>query len=202
MVWIDGRRAFDISAEVAEEAGLRREHVLTESEVHELLRADEPFRARALALKMLARRDVLGSEVVAKLCNSGFSEARSAAVLMWLEDQGYVDDARYAATFISQRTKCGWGKRRVLGELNRMGLDPQIAREAWERWSSGRDERADSEELLALVERRFGAKMRSEPEVARKRISGFLARRGHDWEVVAEVVKAVESRSGMANGDS
>ncbi len=190
-VFIDGERAFDISAILAQEAGLRKDDVLSEEQVRDLLLSDEPYRAREMALKTLARRDLLSAELGSRLRDFGVHEGEIAALMRWLEDRGYVDDRRYAATFVATRSRAGWGRRRTVGELVRKGLDRSVADDVWQQWASEGSEAVQRRDLVALVSRRFGVQLKAEPAMAKRRIGGFLARRGHDWEMIAAVLKEI-----------
>ncbi len=53
-VHIDGRRVFDLSAVVADRAGLRAGVHLTAETQQELIEQDAPYRARERALRLLA----------------------------------------------------------------------------------------------------------------------------------------------------
>ena len=193
-VYLDGKRAFEIASSVATKAELRKDEWLSEERLSELLREDEPHRAREIALGMLARRDHLGAELLSKLLGRGVSEEMAEATVEWLEDQGYVDDRRYAAKYVADRTKVGWGRRRVVAELAKRGLERQIAEEAWRAWAEEHAGEGRVEELADLVARRFSGQLLRDSEAATKRASGFLARRGHDWETISAVLAAVRSR--------
>lgn len=193
VVWLDGRRAFDISAAVADEYGVRKSSHLDEEQTRELLEKDEPYRARDRALRLLASRDLSGGELVSKLLAAGISRGGAEGVLEWLQEQGYVDDLRYATSCVSDRTKAGWGRRRVMAELARKGLDPEVAKKAWEAWADEHMGPDEEQALVALVKRHFGDRMSSEPEATRRRAGAFLERRGHDWELIARVLKAAAS---------
>ena len=196
VVWLDGKRAFDISAVVAGEMGLQQGEMLDDARVEKLLRDDEPYRARDYALRLLARRDFLGNVLMSKLTAVGISPGETERVLGWLRERGYVDDLRYAMTYMSDRTKAGWGRRRITAELARKGLDHAVASEAWHLWNEQHGETENEDVLLALVKRRFGKRLGSDPETTRRRASAFLARRGHDWDLIARVLKAVEEDTG------
>jgi SOS response regulatory protein OraA/RecX len=58
------------------------------------------------------------------------------------------------------------------------------------------------EQVLPLVTRRFAGQLISEPEDARRRISGYLARRGHDWETIAAVLRALQPGEDAADAAS
>ncbi len=195
-VYVDGRRAFDVSTIVAQSAALRTDEFLTQERQTELLRDDEPYRAREMSLRMLASRDLACAEVVEKLLGRGISEQEASAAVHWLQERGYVDDAQYAAAYVSAKAAAGWGRQRVVSELSRKGLDRSVVDDAWQNQVE-RDQEGDKAERLAqLVRRRFGGQLASDPQGAKRRVSGFLARRGHDWQTIAVVMDALERDEG------
>ena len=194
-VYLDGKRAFDIASCVAAKAGLSKDEWLSEERQSELLREDEPHRAREMALGMLARRDLLSVEVVSRLQERGVSETVAVETSGWLQERGFIGDRRYATTYINHRTKAGWGRQRILAELARRGLDRQLAKDVWEASAERLDGAEQVERLAELVGRRFGAQLMSDPEGATRRANGFLARRGHDWETISAVLAAVRGRT-------
>jgi regulatory protein len=192
-VYLDGRHALDLSAMVASDARLHKDDVLTEERQRALLKEDEPYRAREAALRMLGRREMSGRELANKLSGAGFSEGAAAQTVEWTRERGYVDDRRFAAAYAADRLKAGWGRQRIMSELVRKGIDRgELSGEAWNELLRTRGAADDIEQLVGLVRRRFGGQLRADPESAGRRINGFLARRGHDWDTVAAVLKAVK----------
>lgn len=187
-VYVDGERVFDVSAVVADTAGLRKDEVLTRDQQAELLREDEPYRARAAALDMLGRRDLPSAEVASKLRDRGISKEHAQRTVAWLGELGYVDDGRYAAAYMAAKTRSGWGRRRIASELYRKGIDRRVVDDAWQSYTQEGLGGDVSQQLVDLVKKRFGKQLISDPDGARRRICGFLARRGHDWDTISRVL--------------
>lgn len=62
------------------------------------------------------------------------------------------------------------------------------------------------EAALALSRRRFGGQLISDPQGARRRLAGFLARRGYDWDTIACVERILlaeaEEQGGREAGEN
>jgi len=52
-----------------------------------------------------------------------------------------------------------------------------------------------SEALRQLVRRRFGAGFKTDPDGAERRLTGFLARRGYDWDSIGQMVRMLRSEA-------
>jgi regulatory protein len=192
-VHIEGQHAFDLSAALAVSAGLHKDEVLTDERQRDLLQSDEPNRAREAAFGMLARREMSAHELAGKLSLQGISDDAVSDTLEWLRESGYVDDRRFAAMFAADRLKAGWGRQRIVSELMRKGVErDMLTGESWRELLETKGATDGVEEVVALVRRRFSAQLESDPVGAKNRISAFLARRGHDWETIAAVLKAVK----------
>ncbi len=151
-VHVDGRRAFDISAVVADRAGLRAGVHLSAERQQELLDQDAPYRARERALRLLGLRDRSRREVETRLRQAGFDAEVVGGTVEWLAGLGYLDDGRFARVYAAEKQRGGWGPRRVRAELAAKGVERSIVEEAMA--SAGEEE---SEEGAGEGRERSGA---------------------------------------------
>ena len=64
--------------------------------------------------RICSRREYASKDVLSKLCRMGLSESEAASVLEMLKKEGFVDDARYAEAYISEKIRLArWGKRKI-----------------------------------------------------------------------------------------
>ena len=49
---------------------------------------------------------------------------------------------------------------------------------------------------MVLVRRRFGAQFATDADAAERRLTGYLARRGYDWETIARVSRELRAEAG------
>ncbi|MFH1834452.1 MAG: RecX family transcriptional regulator, partial [bacterium] len=95
------------------------------------------------------------------------------------------------------KLRAGWAPRRVRAELGRRGVDPGLIAEALEAGGPGDPTvKAMSDSLMATVRRRFGPQFSRDPKAAERRLAGFLARRGYDWEEIGRVVRTLRLENG------
>jgi SOS response regulatory protein OraA/RecX len=204
-VYVDGGYAFALDGDVVAEVGLQVDAVLTDELQGRIEVADQRRSARARALRFLGHRERSRAEVARRLLQDDYPAALVEEVGDWLEGLGYVDDRRYAAAFARHKRTAGWGARRIASELERQGVDRDIARceaaepadeDASTSDGSGAANSGQSvaeDRLIALVSRRFGTQLVAGDEGAGRRAGAFLARRGHEWQTIRRVLDAVKS---------
>lgn len=203
VLYLDGKRAGDLATAVAEDAGLRVGDLLSEEVLLHLRRQDEPHRARSRALALLAVRDRSTREVEGRLRQAGFEATTIDDVVAWLRSLGYLDDARFAEHFASEKARSGWGERRIQTELRRKGVDRATVEDALETLTDDEDlMRARTDGLVDTARRRFGRQWRSDRVSAERRLAGFLLRRGYDWDMVSSVAGRLDAEVDPELGDA
>lgn len=184
----DGRN-FRVDAAAALGAGCTVGAVVDQALEESLEAQEERTAARARALRYLEARERSRFEVEQRLRRYGYDEALVSDTLRWLEGLGYVDDRRFAEWFARAREGSAWGPRRLREELRRKGVPRTVVEETVGAFDlTGEAEERTIAELVALVERRFGRELATDRERAERRITGFLGRRGHDWDTIRSVL--------------
>ena len=79
---------------------------------------------------LLSRRDYSGSELSDRLAAKGFEAPVIAGVVEQLRERGYLDDARFAAHYVSAHASRGQGPQRIRRELEDLGVAGEIVAEA------------------------------------------------------------------------
>ena len=128
--------------------------------------------AAKCALRMLARMDRTEAELTLRLLKKGFSEEEAEAVVAEMMECGYINDRRYAHSFV--RSRCGDKSRmQILYALREKGISQEYIEEALE------EEMPESE--IPLIEKMI-LKRRVNPENTdrseREKIAASLYRKG------------------------
>lgn len=152
---------------------------------------DEPLRAAlgrenaALAaydrgISLLAVRARAAVELERRLQRLGFDARAVQQAIERLTEEGYLDDDHLSRQFARARLGSGSsGRRRVEQELARLGVEREVARAAVAETAA--EESVDERESALALARRRALTMRDlAPEVARRRLFGYLARRGFE----------------------
>ena len=141
-----------------------------------------PPSLKAVAIRLLARREYARAELGERLASRGASREEAARVLDELERDGYLSDARFAQALVAQ--KAGrYGKRAIAHALKEKRVEASAAADALQGLGAN-DELA---EATALWQRRFGEIPHDEREKARQ--VRFLLSRGYSASIALKVLR-------------
>lgn len=141
------------------------------------------------ALDLLTRREHSRRELGRKLRRKGFEREAIESVLARLETVGLVSDTRYARLFVSDKLAVNpQGRHRLLRGLRAKGVEPELASNAVDQVF---EERGLTERELAtsVARKRLAVSSSLDPLVVRRRLAGYLARRGFSGATIAEVLR-------------
>lgn len=187
VLYVDGEAVCHVPDELRARRRLSVGEVLTGDGLQDLIRQAGLSEARDVALRYLSFRPRTRVEVLRHLRDRGLG-SHAEPIVGRFEELGYIDDAAYALAFARERIRLKpRGMRRVVSELVSRGVDRASAERAA---AAALEEEGVSERdlLMAVAERRAGALGRLEPEVARRRLTGYLLRRGFPASDVREAV--------------
>lgn len=143
------------------------------------------------ALYYLTFRDHSRKELFDKLTKKGYEEAEITAAIDKLISYGYIDDERFARSYINNQKK-NKGRQRIIMELSGKGVDSSTTRELFDQLSPD-----ESETIFKLLERRFYT-LDVTDEVQMRRMYSYFIRRGFRYEdirrAVSEYRKNIEKK--------
>ncbi len=144
------------------------------------------LKAKSAALKLLSFRPRSVGELRERLLKKNIPKALVEKVLSSLQQQGLLDDMKFAKLFSQSRMDTRpTGKKLLVRELKKKGLSEQIVSETIANLKDF-DEAASA---LELAEKRFSRVTGISAEKKKSRIYGFLKRRGFADDVVFEVIR-------------
>jgi regulatory protein len=142
--------------------------------------------ARKILLDQLTGQARSRSELSGKLAKKGVPTAVAERLLDRFEEVGLVDDEAFARSWVqSRQSGKGLARRALASELRRKGIDDEVAGAALDEVDP-EDEVASAR---ALVQRRLRTVARLDRDVAVRRLTGMLARKGYPAGVCYRVVK-------------
>lgn len=154
-------------------------------------------RAENVSLNGLTRRNMSRWEIEKLLTSRELPEDVIAAEIARLEGVGLIDDAALAETLVrTQRERKGLGRQAVIAELRRRHIDPTIIDAALEDDDSGDD--AEQERANELAHKKARALASYDQETAKRRLTGFLMRKGYSSSIVRIATDA--ALNGRASG--
>ncbi len=181
-IWVDGEFWAEIDAEVAFQHGLREGTALEQDDLDAIRAVGERALAMNRALHYLGYRARSRREVGDRLRRYGYGEETVHAVLERLEELGYLDDEEFARNAAREKSR-RYGPQRVVADLRRSGVAPEMAQEIVEAEFA---EKSELEQARLAAERRYNGGG-SDAQV--RRVYGFLMRRGYSADVCAEVAR-------------
>ena len=181
-VSVEGEFWAEIDAAVAIESGLREGVQLSQEELDRVRVAGEKPVAMGRALNLLGYRARSEAEIRDRLKRYGYIRETTDAVVLRLQELGYLDDAAFARLKAREKAR-RYGPRRVSLELKKSGVRETLAREVVQEEFAGRSEVGEARSAAA---RRYNGRG-SDAEA--RRVYGFLVRRGYSAEVCAQVAR-------------
>ncbi|WP_019815239.1 regulatory protein RecX [Saccharomonospora saliphila] len=147
---------------------------------------DARRKAREICFDLLAARPRTKEELRQALTRKGVDEEIREGLLGKLDDAGLVDDAAFAEMWVrSRHTHQGLGRRALVAELRRKGVDPEIATEA----AGEIDRDAEDERARQLVRKKLRTMTEVDERKATRRLLGMLARKGYSQGLAYAVVR-------------
>ncbi len=140
------------------------------------------------ALEALARGAKSTRDLGRWLARRDHAPEDVSAVLTRLTERGLLNDADYAVLFTRSRaTTRGMSRRRIAAELAKRGVARDLVDAAITEVMA--DESIDERAIVeAAAAKKFRALAKLEPDVQRRRLYGFLARKGFAPDLVRETV--------------
>ena len=132
-----------------------------------------------LLLKYRARsRD----EIISRLKKKGYAPAVREKVVVYLEENNYINDKEFADLFVSYSFEKGWGPIRINFNLKRLGISPQLRKQAL----SG--DFAYNDRVKEIIKNKLAHYKRRKPSLPVpkiwQKIVMHLARKGFDYKVI------------------
>lgn len=181
-VYLDGEFAFGLA--MIEALKLHKGQTLSDEEIERLRALDEVETAHERALNLLTYRPRSAEEVRRKLRESkkNFSETAIEKTIQRLEQAGLLDDKAFARYWVENREQFSPRSIRALRhELRQKGVSHRDADEAL----VDVDEEDAAYRAGRAKARRYA---QADEETFRRRLGGYLARRGFPYGTVRDAV--------------
>lgn len=201
-IHLEDDRVCTLPADEVQRRGLSEGDQLDPGQVEDLLRSSRRQEAMDRALHYLSYRSRSRFEVERYLGRKGYEEPIVEAVLARCEELGYLDDRRFAEAWVRDRIELKpRGIARLKAELRKKGVHGPEAGEAIR--SAFREAGVTERDLLERAARKRWRSRRSEdPWTLRRRLFGYLRRRGFRPAEIREVVNGLVEREERTPGES
>jgi regulatory protein len=187
---VDGREFAVVTADALAATKARVGVVVDDRLAAHLGEANELTAAYDRALHLLSFRARSARELERRLVQKGVTAERADRVIAKLREAGLVDDADFARQVARSKVSAGASRRRLHQELFKRGVARDIADEAVEEVLE--EENVDEVAVAERIARkRLPSLAGADAATRRRRLYGFLARRGHDGETIRVVMSRV-----------
>ena len=191
-IYLDGEYAFGLSSIVA--AWLKVGQELSEEKIASLQAEDASEIAYQKALHFIGYRPRSSAEVRQNLTKRGIAEDLVEQTVARLQQAGLVNDQEFARNWIENRNTFQPRSRLALRlELRRKGLSDETIQPVL-------DEQVDEQVLALEAARKYTRRLAGlEWPDFRRKLGGFLARRGFSYTTLSPVVSEIWKESRMAD---
>lgn len=188
---VDGRAAAVVSVEIVDRLAIRVGSVLDERAGRLLADAAGELATYDRAIGLLAVQGRSARDLGRRLRQRGEPEAHVARALERLAEAGLLDDATYARQVARSRVSGrGDSRRKVAQVLAQKGVARDVVDDAVAEVFA--DESVDEEALAeAAARKKLRGLAGEDAPTRRRRLYGYLARRGHDGDVIRRVMARV-----------
>jgi regulatory protein len=192
-IFLDGKFALSLEAELALKEGLRVGRELSAQQIDALSRSDHFERCLNAANRYLSYRPRSESELRERLHKRGFDENNVEAVIARLKEQGLVDDVAFAEFWKENRETFSPRSQWLTGlELRRKGVAADVIEQVV--GSASDDDNAYRAALGKARRLPLG-----DYQGFRRRLGEYLQRRGFSYGVINSTVRKVwQELGGMA----
>jgi len=185
-IYLNHKFAFGLDEETLFKHGLRVGDHLTDEKIEFILQTEQKRKAKDIALNLLSFRARSEKEISEKLKRRGFSRENIEEAKEDLRRVNLLNDYEFACSWIKDRMKNRpRGIVLLKQELIKKGVKKEIIDKALGECYPEADEVKIASELIKKREKRYKY---LDKQTARKRMSGFLLRRGFSYEVVKEAI--------------
>lgn len=181
-IHLDGEYSFGLY--VTNAVRLKIGQILSESEIDDLLNKDQIESAFQKSLRFIAYKPRTQFDVKKKLNEGGYSEQVIDQILEKLIEKGYLNDQQYAENWIESKSLNKPRSKKLISlELRQKKIDQEIIEEVVDHMHS------DEELAYRAAERYFNRLSNLEEDIFKRRLTGFLIRRGFSYSTVKPIVE-------------
>ena len=190
-IYIDGDFSVGVSSEVVLTLGLYVGQEVGEQELEAVAYREDRRKAINSAINLLSYRDRTIGEIGKRLKSKSYPEDLIGEVIEELTRLELVDDKKFSKDWVESRGKFKPKSRSALvAELRNKGVDKELAERAVENI----DDEGEFKMAKSVAEN-AARKTSKEGDALVRYLSGVLARRGFNWEIIRRVLEELKPDS-------
>lgn len=185
-IYIDDEFAFVLYKGELRKYDICKGEDLPETVYTEIMEEILPKRARLRAMNLLTKKDYTRRKLEGKLREGGYPENIIEDAIGYVESYRYVDDLRYAVTYITDH-ESSRSRRRMEQDLMNKGIDRCTIENAFREWEALGGTQNEDAMIRELLQKRHYHPETATPEDTR-RMYAYLMRKGFTSESVRRIV--------------
>lgn len=184
-VFLDGKFAFSLEAEIVAEEGLAVEQTLPAERIKAIAASNNVKRCYSAAARFLSYRPRSEPEIRERLRQRGFDTGCIEAVIDKLKRQELVDDTAFAQFWKENRETFSPRSKWLTGlELRKKGISDEIINQVVETID-------DDESAYRAALKKAGTISGSEYQGFHRRLGDYLKRRGFNYGVIERTISRI-----------
>ncbi len=189
-IFLDGKFALGVDEEVVSRLGLKKGESVTGQDLKQILLQKNENEAKDVALRFLSFRRRTEKEIRLKLQKRGFDEKIIKRTIEKLKEYDLINDLEFATAWVKERLEYKpRGKRLLRLELWKKGIKKEIIDRVTGELCGEEDKSVL--ELLEKIKKKY---KNLDPQVAKRRMYGYLMRRGFTYDLINQVMRNSASK--------
>jgi len=187
-VCVDNGETFVLYKGEIQKFGLEKDGILSDECYDKIINEILLKRAKLRCMNLLKSRDYTMYQLVTKLQQGGYPETVIENAAAYVASFGYIDDFRYAKTYIisAGQTK---SKRQIERELLQKGISKEQISEAYAQCTAKEEVSQDQKLIEKLLEKKHFDRQNA-TYADRQKMAAFLYRKGFAIDDINHVIDA------------
>ncbi len=189
-VFLDGVFAFVLYKGELHKYGISEGEEVTEADVEELFSQVLPKRAKLRAMNLLKSRQYTEKQLMDKLMLGGYTDELARLAVDYVKSYRYIDDVRYAYDYMTCHMQ-NHSIKEIEQKLLQKGISKEQIHQAMEQHMENGELPDEKDMIRRQLEKKhcLGKKL---DEKEKRRIYGYLYRKGFSQEAVSRVLRESE----------
>ena len=185
-LYLNQKPSIVIHTSLVDKFGLRIGLEIEAQVIEKIIVAAEEMQAKNYALRVLREEIYSKTQMIQHLERQGYSENTVKTIITELIQSGHIRDKQYAEKWIQRKLRTNpRGKTLLRQELINRGVDRETAEKA-----IAEVKMEDEEELALQIAQKQARHYKKLPiHTARRRLHGYLARRGYESDVILRIIQ-------------
>ncbi len=172
---------------------------LSDQEIEKIISEDKTVRGKEYLLRLLSRRIYSRYEISRKLNNKGYPENIIADLILWLENNNYINDELFASMWAQFRLQNKpIGRYKLNQELRIKGIKQEIIQKVIDKTYNEIDELTLARNLIK--EKIMSSEIKN-IRINPQKIYNFLLRRGFSGEVSRNICDELNNKDTVTSNE-